>query len=92
MRNRNMIENVIEQLKQIIVDDLDVNLKQEDIDAEVSLFEEGLGLDSVVIMEFISLIEARFGFQFSDDELTMEPFQNLRILAGFISTKQVESQ
>jgi acyl carrier protein len=87
-----MIENVIEQLKQIIADELDVNLKREEIDAEVSLFEEGLGLDSVVIMEFISLIEAQFGFQFSDDELNMEPFKNLRTLAGFISTKQAEQQ
>ncbi len=85
-----MIENVIEQLKQIIADDLDVNLKREEINEEVSLFEEGLGLDSVVIMEFISLIEARFGFQFSDDELNMEPFKNLQILARFISTKQAE--
>jgi acyl carrier protein len=85
-----MIENVIEQLKQIIADDLDVNLKQEEIDEDVSLFEEGLGLDSVVIMEFISLIEARFGFQFSDDELNMEPFQNLQTLADFISTKQAQ--
>ncbi|MGK5092452.1 phosphopantetheine-binding protein [Deltaproteobacteria bacterium TL4] len=82
-----MIENIIDQLKQIIANDLDVNLKREEIDEDVSLFEEGLGLDSVVIMEFISLIEAHFDFQFSDNELNMEPFKNLRILADFISTK-----
>ncbi len=85
-----MTDNVIDQLKQIIADDLDVNLKREEIDEEVSLFEEGLGLDSVVIMEFISLIEARFGFQFADDELTMEPFKDLRTLASFIVTKQAQ--
>ncbi len=85
-----MIDNVIDQLKQIVANDLDVNLKQEEIDADVSLFEEGLGLDSVVIMEFISLIEAQFGFQFADDELTMEPFKDLRTLAGFIVTKQAQ--
>jgi len=82
-----MIESVTEQLKQIISQDLDVNLKQEEIDDEVSLFEGGLGLDSVVIMEFISLIEARFGFKFSDDELNMEQFKNLKILAEFVSAK-----
>ncbi len=82
-----MIEPIIDQLKQIIVDELDVNLTKEDIDAEVSLFEEGLGLDSVTIVEFITLIEERLEVQFSEDELTMEPFQNLTTLAQCLAAK-----
>nr|VFJ91229.1 MAG: acyl carrier protein [Candidatus Kentron sp. H]VFJ92349.1 MAG: acyl carrier protein [Candidatus Kentron sp. H]VFJ98927.1 MAG: acyl carrier protein [Candidatus Kentron sp. H] len=84
-----MIENVTQKLKEIISGELDVNLKPEEIDENVSLFEEGLGLDSVVIMEFISLIEANFGFQLSDDELNMESFKDLRTLASLISDKQM---
>lgn len=87
-----MIENVIVQLKQIIVDKLDVNVKLEEIDDNASLFEEGIGLDSVAIMEFISLIEADFGFKFSDDELNMEPFKDLRTLAAYIIEKQEKQQ
>ena len=82
-----MIENVIDQLKQIIAHQLDVNIKVEDIAENVSLFEEGMGLDSVMIVEFITLIERHFGFQFSDEELNMGPFRDLRTLATFISTK-----
>ena len=85
-----MIENVVEKLKRLIVDELDVNIKLNEIDETTSLFEEGLGLDSVAIMEFISLIETHFGFQFSDNELNMEPFQNIRTVANFISTKLVK--
>ncbi len=82
-----MIENIIGQLKHIIADDLDVNTKLDEIDENASLFEEGIGLDSIAIMEFITLIEERFDFQFSDEELNLEPFKNLQTLAHFISIK-----
>ncbi|NOS89513.1 MAG: acyl carrier protein [Methylococcaceae bacterium] len=82
-----MSETMINQLKDIIVSELDVNLKHEDISEEVSLFEEGIGLDSVTIMEFISLIEARFSIQFTDEELDFKQFNDLKTLAGFVSNK-----
>jgi acyl carrier protein len=82
-----MAENVTGQLKHIIAEGLDVNLKLEEIDETASLFEEGIGLDSMAIMEFIILIEERFGFEFSDSELSVELFRNLNALADFISTK-----
>ena len=82
-----MTENVVDQLKQIIADELDVNIKVDEIDEKMPLLEEGLGLDSVAVMEFISLMEARFGFKFSDEELSLEHFNNLQTLADCISTK-----
>ncbi len=69
-----MAEAVIDRLKQIIANELDVNIRAEEIDSDAPLFEEGLGLDSVVIVEFITLIEERFGFRFSEDDLNMELF------------------
>jgi acyl carrier protein len=78
---------VIEQLKHIIAEDLDVNLSLEDINEESSLFEDGLGLDSVSVMEFITMIEERFKFQFSDAELNIESFKSLQMLANIVSNK-----
>lgn len=79
-------EEMIDKLKHIIADELDVNLKIEDIDAEVPLFEEGLALDSVVLVELISFIEKRFGIELRDDALNMETFKNLasvtRVIKG----------
>lgn len=83
-----MNKNVIEQLKVIISEELDVNLKPEDIDESVSLFEDGLGFDSVIIVELIALTEEKFGIQFSDDELSIESFGNLNVLAECIIKKQ----
>jgi acyl carrier protein len=82
-----MSEILVNQLKNIMVEELDVNLKIEEIDENASLFEDGLGLDSIAIVELISLVEQHFDFQFADAELTPESFGNLNVLADFISGK-----
>jgi acyl carrier protein len=38
-------------------------------------------------MEFITLIEENFGFQFEDEELNLKPFENIGVLAGFVAGK-----
>ncbi|MCP4349114.1 MAG: acyl carrier protein [Desulfobacterales bacterium] len=82
-----MSESVLDQLKKLIAEELDVNLGEEEIDENVSLFEGGLGFDSVVIVELIALVEEHFGFQFSDDELKPESFSTLGVLEKSISDK-----
>lgn len=84
-----MSQDMLDKLKDIIVNELDVNLKREDIDENASLFEEGIGLDSVTIMEFISLIEANFSIQFAEEELDFELFKNLNTLASFVVSKTI---
>ena len=85
-----MSETVTEQLKAIVAEELDVNLKVEEIDENASLFEDGLGFDSIATVEFISLIEQNFRLEFSDGELTPELFANLKVLADFITSKKPE--
>ena len=86
------VNSLVNQLKEIIAEQLDVNLKVEEIDENVSLFEDGLGLDSISIVEFILLIEENFGFIFSDSELTPEFFSNLSALANLIGAKMAGTQ
>ena len=84
---------ITERLKDIIVSDLDINANRELLQDNISLLESGVGLDSVSVMEFISIIEEKFGFEFSDDELSMEPFESLKTLSEFIvkrTTAQTE--
>jgi acyl carrier protein len=82
-----MSEKILNQLKEIIAEELDVNLTTEEIDENASLFEEGLGLDSVTVVELIALIEEKLGIQFSDAELNPDNFTTLRVLADFIQKK-----
>jgi acyl carrier protein len=85
-------EIVIEKVKKIVVEDLDVNLAYEDLDETVPLFEEGLGLDSVVLVELISFIEKRFNIELGDEALNMDTFKNLRSVANVICEQLARQQ
>jgi len=79
-----MSDQVLEQIKRIVIEDLDVNLKYEDLDETVPLFEEGLALDSVILVELIGFIEKRFQIELGDDALNTETFRNLQSIARVI--------
>jgi len=78
---------VVDRIKGLIASELDVNLKVAEIGEDDSLFEDGLGLDSVEIVEFITILEDRFDVQFSELDLTKELFRNISTIADFIMEK-----
>jgi acyl carrier protein len=78
-------DEVLEELKSIIVEDLDVDVEYQDLTPIVPLFENGLGLDSVVLVELISGIEKRFDVVVPDDLLTVDTFKDLQSVARVIS-------
>jgi acyl carrier protein len=80
------VDRIISSLKQILVRDLNVGLKIEEIDADASL-EHDLKIDSVTMVELISAIETRFEFSFLDSDLVTQTFANLRVLAGVIARR-----
>ncbi len=83
---------VLDQIKRIVVEDLDLNLSYEELDEKIPLFEEGLALDSVVLVELISFIEKRFGIQLEDDMLKTETFRNLQSIARVIQEQLAQKQ
>lgn len=85
-------QEIISKLKKIIANELDVNLKIEDIDEAVSLLDQGLALDSIVLVEFIGLIEHHFGVQFSEADLRMDAFKNLQVLSELIVSLQAKAE
>ena len=82
-----MAEAIVNRLKKIIADKLDVNIAYEDIDETISLFEDGLGLDSIAIVDLIVSIEKDFELSINDQELNVELFKSLTTLAQFIQGK-----
>lgn len=78
---------VVDQIKELIASELDANLTVAEIGEGDSLFEDGLGLDSVAIVEFITILEDRFNVQFSDTDLTSEMFRNISTIADFVIQK-----
>ena len=87
-----MDDSIVNQLKNLIANTLDLNIALEDITPDVPLFEEGLGLDSIAIVELITLVEETFKFEFDEDHLNLEAFHDVKTLAQFIETQStVES-
>lgn len=74
------------ELAQLFVEALNLEVKAGEIDPDGSLFGEGLGLDSIDILEVALEVSHRYGFQLrSDDENNHQIFQSLRSLAAHVA-------
>ena len=82
-----MSEITINGIKDILINELDLNLDVENIDENASLFEDGLNVDSLGIVELISLLEEKFNIQFDENDLSPEYFSNLKSLANLVDRK-----
>ena len=69
----------LEKIKWIIANELDLDIKIEDIHENDSLYEDGLCLDSIAIIDLIVAMEKQFNLNFKDYELKSDYFNNYRI-------------
>lgn len=83
---------IIQEIKNILVEDMQLNVIPEEIPDNYSLLESGLALDSILIAELITRIEDRYELRFGDDVLKVELFNNLNLLAGFVAQRQLAAQ
>ena len=83
------------ELASLFVQALNLEMAAADIDAETSLFgngqDQGLGLDSIDILEVALEVSQRYGFQLrSDDENNQKIFHNLRSLAAHVAQHRTQ--
>lgn len=80
------MDALIEKLKGEIIEQLNLeDVKKEDIDADASLFGDGLGLDSIDALELIVLLEKNYGIKIANPADGKKIFQSLRTMAQFIT-------
>ena len=58
------------------------------IDDTTPLAEDGLGLDSVALIELVSAIEEHLGVRVHEDEVTLEHFGTVGRLLGFLEARR----
>ena len=74
------------ELAGLFVEALNLEMAAADIAPTTPLFGDGLGLDSIDILEVALEVSHRYGFQLrSDDENNQNIFQNLRSLAAHVA-------
>lgn len=70
----------------LLVEALNLEVAPQSIDPTAQLYGEGLGLDSIDILELALEVSRRYGFQLrSDDENNQRIFQSLRSLAAHVA-------
>jgi acyl carrier protein len=73
----------------LLVGALNLEIAPESIDPPAPLYGEGLGLDSIDILEVALVVSERYGFQLrSDDEDNVRIFASLASLAEHIGTRR----
>ena len=73
------------ELAGLIVEALNLEVAPGDIDPEASLYGEGLGLDSIDILEIALVVSKRYGVQLrADSEDNGRIFGSLRQLAEYV--------
>jgi acyl carrier protein len=71
----------------LLVEALNLDIPADSIDPSAPLYGEGLGLDSIDILEVALVVSQRYGFQLrSDDEDNVRIFKSLASLAEHIAT------
>jgi len=74
------------ELAQLFVDALNLETPAAEIDVTAPLFGEGLGLDSIDILEVALEVSHRYGYQLrSDDENNERIFRSIRSLAEHVA-------
>lgn len=74
-------------IAQVIVSALDLDIDAASIAPDEPLYGEGLGLDSIDILEIALVISKRFGVQLrADDADNQRIFSSLRHLADHVAT------
>ncbi len=79
------------EVAQLIVDALNLEMTADEIDPDAPLFGDGLGLDSIDILEVALVVSKKYGFQLrSDDDDNVRIFQSLRSLSRHIGRHRVK--
>lgn len=78
-------EEILETLKDILINNLNISLKPEEIDENETLFEGGFELDSVDMLEIVAGVDEKYDIALTNED--REYFVSLNKLADYIESK-----
>lgn len=77
------------ELAELIVQALNLDVPAADIDPDAPLYGDGLGLDSIDVLEIALVVSKRYGLQLrADNDDNHRIFQSLRSLTEYIGTQR----
>jgi len=85
------VETLLPDVAELIVSALNLDMAASEIEPDAPLFGDGLGLDSIDVLEIALVISKRYGFQLkSDNEDNLRIFSSLRALTTYIASQRTK--
>ena len=82
---------LLPEVAQLIVEALNLEVTADEIEPDAPLFGDGLGLDSIDVLEIALVISERYGFQLrSDNADNTRIFASLRALTAHIASQRTQ--
>jgi acyl carrier protein len=80
-----------QEIADLFVQALNLEVQPSDIDPDAPLYGEGLGLDSIDILEVALVVSKQYGVQLrADAEENQQIFRSLRHLAEYIAAQRTK--
>lgn len=76
------------EVRSVVASVLGIEDRAGTLDAETRLLGHLPELDSMAVLELVAALEAQFGIELTDEEVTGEVFESLGSLADFIASKR----
>lgn len=86
------MDNLKTELKLKLIDSLNLDgMTPEDIDDNAPLFgDQGLGLDSIDVLELIVLLERNYGIRLDSPSKGKEVFRSVAVMADYIAANRTK--
>ena len=73
---------LVDQLRDLFIDRLSLRTDPAEFKEDTSLFEDGIGLDSVDALDIAAALESEYGVTVEDEDI--DNFGNLGVIADFV--------
>jgi len=82
---------LVREIAELIRSALNLEIAADEIDPSAPLYKEGLGLDSIDILEVALVISKRYGFKMKDDDQdNVRIFRSLENLAAHVAERRTK--
>lgn len=83
--------NLVHEIAGLVVSALNLEVNAAEIDPAAPLYREGLGLDSIDILEVALVVSKRYGFKLKeDDQDNAKIFRSLNALASHVAERRTK--
>jgi acyl carrier protein len=92
MPEQKSVDAIKSEIKQLLLEVSNLpGMTPDRIDDELSLFQDGLGLDSIDVLELVVALDKRYAIKVKNDENGRNILRNVSTIAQAIHTSQMQA-